>query len=198
MYCEVLLIQHALTQWNVDKRKQGHNDTSLNNEGRMMSKILAYRLKNEKIHALYSSDLRRAYETLDELSKILGLPVIKDLRLREGRWRDQEKSNECEILPFVLDSETDEDVSKRMLEAMNEIAGRHMGQRIVVVSHGGAIKAFLKNVLDEDTFKSYKGIRTAINCLRYYVACNIWSCVYLNDDMHLKSSIIEHCRIDAG
>lgn len=101
MHCELFLVAHALTQWNVDGRKQGHTDTPLNETGLRMARSLAQRLKYENIDAIYSSDLRRAYETITDLAEILGLPINKDIRLREGRWMDQEKKVNTKFFPIL-------------------------------------------------------------------------------------------------
>ena len=44
-----------------------------------------------------------------------------------------------------IDGESNEEVRKRMLECINEILDKYVGQRIVIVSHGAAIKFFLQN-----------------------------------------------------
>ncbi|TFH04978.1 MAG: histidine phosphatase family protein, partial [Spirochaetales bacterium] len=54
---ELLLILHGLTQWNVEKKGQGHIDTPLNATGRRMAELLAESLRNVPVTAIYSSDL---------------------------------------------------------------------------------------------------------------------------------------------
>ena len=60
MSCEIILVLHAPTDWNLEGRCQGHVDTPLCEQGREAAIALAHRLSSERIDAIYSSDLRRA------------------------------------------------------------------------------------------------------------------------------------------
>jgi len=59
----VLAIRHGETAWNVDTRIQGHLDIPLNDTGRWQARQVAIALADERIDAIYSSDLLRAYQT---------------------------------------------------------------------------------------------------------------------------------------
>jgi broad specificity phosphatase PhoE len=184
--CEMLLIQHALTQWNIDRRTQGHTDTPLSDIGRAMAESLAERLKDECIDLIYSSDLRRAIETAEPLSRLINKPIIKIQQLREGRWASQEKNSEYPVLDFYVESENKEDVRKRVINTFTEICDANIGKRIAVVTHGGVIKAFLKHLKEngQSGIPEYKGIRTSINIFRYQNSK--WECIEMNDTKHLN------------
>ena len=185
MYCEIILVQHALTQWNVDRRCQGHTDTPLNGTGRKMAHLLAERLKDEEVAVIYTSDLRRAYETAGPFLSMKPLLIYKDERLREGRWKNQEQAGEYPVLPFYVDFEESHDVSDRAVAVLNEIAKKHPKQRVLVISHSGIINRFIGYVREntQQVFPEYKRIKTAIN--RFVYQDGKWSCIRLNDDAHL-------------
>ncbi len=181
----VYLVTHGLTQWNADGRVQGHTDTPLNHTGRHMARRLADRLAGAELTALHASDLRRAWETARPLSRRTGLPVIQDPRLREGRWVDQERESEYPVLPFPVEIEGVSDVRRRMVAAMTEIARKHAGGRVLVVSHGGAVRLFMGYVLGPGMAGEgrYRGVRTALNTL--FHRNGGWRCLALDDDAHL-------------
>ncbi|KAJ0041348.1 hypothetical protein Pint_28103 [Pistacia integerrima] len=89
-YCEIIVVRHGETAWNVDGRIQGHLDVLLNEVGREQAVAVADRLAKEfKISVVYSSDLKRALETAQAIAKACGgLEVIEDQDLRERHLGD--------------------------------------------------------------------------------------------------------------
>ena len=80
---KLILVRHGETEWNKDWRYQGQADLPLNKEGRRQALKLAKRLKEEKISAILSSDLKRAYQTANIIAKSHHLRVKKRTALRE-------------------------------------------------------------------------------------------------------------------
>jgi len=78
---KLLLVRHGETVWNHVSRYQGHTDVELSDTGREQARLLAKRLSTEKIKAVYSSDLKRAYETASILAAPhqLKVQVAEDL-----------------------------------------------------------------------------------------------------------------------
>lgn len=186
MPCEIILVVHALTQWNLDGRCQGHVDTPLCERGRKDALALARRLMRERIDAIYSSDLRRAVETGLPLSKIKRIPIRTDPRLREGRWALQERTAEFPILPYSKEVESRKEVRARMIEVMTDIGRMHRDERVVVVSHMGPVKQFIQYVSDVSSHPvpEFVGTRAAVNRLIY--DDGEWFCVVLDDVSHLE------------
>ncbi|KAM0039697.1 putative phosphoserine phosphatase [Helianthus debilis subsp. tardiflorus] len=89
-YTEIVVVRHGETEWNAEKRIQGHLDVDLNDVGRQQAVAVAERLSREsKISAVYSSDLKRALETAETIaSRCGGLQVIQDPNLRERHLGD--------------------------------------------------------------------------------------------------------------
>ena len=64
----ILAIRHGETLWNVDTRIQGHLNIDLNDTGRWQAERVGLALAEEPIQAIYSSDLRRAFETAQAIA----------------------------------------------------------------------------------------------------------------------------------
>jgi 2,3-bisphosphoglycerate-dependent phosphoglycerate mutase len=78
------LVRHGETTWNALGLAQGHRDEAvLTRRGMRQAWVVAGHLCDQPIRALFASDLRRAMQTAAPLASVLGLPVIRDARLRE-------------------------------------------------------------------------------------------------------------------
>lgn len=149
MAATLLLVRHGETDWNREGRVQGHSDVPLNDTGRAQARALAARLAAERVDAVYASDLRRARDTACEVARASGHPVTTTPDLREKHFGSWEGLTRDEILsrdPDALsgpwgDGETRDEMADRVLHALREIAARHEGETVVVVSHGGPLRA---------------------------------------------------------
>lgn len=79
----LILVRHGETAWNKENRVLGHTEIDLNEKGRKQAERLALALKDEKVAAIYSSPLRRARETADEIARFHHLEVVTDDALKE-------------------------------------------------------------------------------------------------------------------
>jgi len=79
------LVRHGETDWNVERRLQGHTDIDLNHQGIAQAEQMAKALKaiNLKFDALYTSDLLRAANTARAIEEMFGVNSIPDEALRE-------------------------------------------------------------------------------------------------------------------
>ena len=136
----LLLVRHGETDWNAEGKLQGHTDRPLNEYGRRQAQVLAERLAEEHVDALYASDLARARETAEILGEKLGLPVGVDPDLREKNWGSWEGLTSDERLHVAYEGETTEAHRERTLRAVERIVERHPGGRVVVVTHGGSLR----------------------------------------------------------
>jgi broad specificity phosphatase PhoE len=147
----LVLVRHGQTDWNVEGRWQGQADAPLNARGREQAARAAVELRGFDFAALYSSDLSRARETAQIIGATLGLPVVLEPRLREinlGAWQgmlsaDIQAQYPAEFerwhqAPLAARPPGGEDIhalARRVLEAINKIAARHVGQRVCIVAH---------------------------------------------------------------
>ena len=151
MPTRIILVRHGETDWNRERRWQGHADRPLNDTGREQAEALAAELAGEPIAAVYSSDLLRAHETARVVADRLGLDVTAVPALRERRFGSWEGLQDVEVerrFPGANgppDGETREEMTRRVLDSLAEIAAAHAGRTVLVVSHGGPIRAVLRH-----------------------------------------------------
>ena len=155
------IIRHGETDWNKAGRYQGQTDIDLNDEGRRQSAAVGRRMATVPLDALYASDLTRARETATALAG--GRPVVAEPRLREvhaGRCQGLLHTEICgqepeywaavqqdpDNTPFP-DGESAVQLQQRAMACLEEIAARHPGGKVAVVTHGGVIKAIVAAVL---------------------------------------------------
>ncbi|MEP6872430.1 MAG: histidine phosphatase family protein [Anaerolineaceae bacterium] len=162
MTTSVLLVRHGQTYGNVEQTFCGHTDTELTPLGVAQARALGRRLKGQKIHAAYASDLSRARLTaqyaLDESSP-LSVQLDPDLReMHYGEWEglrgaDLRTSHKEMMREFFLcrapapGGESVAEIRERTAASVRRIAAAHVGQTVLVVSHGNAIAAMLAEML---------------------------------------------------
>jgi broad specificity phosphatase PhoE len=147
----ILLARHGETDWNLERRVQGHTDRPLNETGRAQAFALADRLSTESLDAVYSSDLARARETAAVIAGRHGLDVIETSDLREKDFGSWEGLTDTEIMARFPnaqrgewgDGESRAELADRVVAALTEIAAAHFGGRVLVVTHGGPMRAAL-------------------------------------------------------
>ncbi len=150
----ILLARHGETDWNREGRWQGWADPSLNDTGRAQARALAEQLRAAPFDAVYSSDLRRAHETAVILAEPHDVPVVVDRDLREidvGSWSGLTRAEIAERFPDGgrPDGETREQHSDRVLASVERLARAHPDGRILVVAHGGCLRALRRHLDDE-------------------------------------------------
>ena len=147
----VLVWRHGRTHWNVEHRLQGQADPPLDEVGRLQAVASARLLVAYSPGAIISSDLARAVQTARPLAELLGLPVTLDRRLRERSLGGWEGLTREDISAFPAgsrhDGESDDEVRERVLAAVEEIAAKHHGQQVLIVSHGAALNTLWHHAL---------------------------------------------------
>jgi broad specificity phosphatase PhoE len=164
----IVLLRHGQTEFNREDRWQGSgSDVPLNDAGRAeaerSAEALAERFGGE-VAAVYTSDLERARETARIVAGRLGVEVVDDPALRElshGRWEGRthaevetrwpEEHAAYEADPYHVrrgGGDSYEDLEARVWPDLERLAERHLGERIVAVSHGGPIRLVLSRILD--------------------------------------------------
>ncbi len=161
---QVIIVRHGETEWNIRGIRQGHLDSRLTAKGMAQAKALGARLGRERFTALYSSDLGRAVDTAREIADITGHEIIADARLRErhlgifqglngdeisAKYSEERRLMRTEGPGFVIPGgESMVQQVERNIECLNELAAKHQGEQIVVVTHGGVVSGFFRHTLE--------------------------------------------------
>jgi len=150
----LILARHGETDLNRDGIWQGHGDPPLNDLGRRQAAELAERLAAAEIAAVYSSDLRRAYETAEIVAAVKGLDITAEPDLREmdvGTWSGLTSEAIATRFPEMThhDGEEREAFDARAVGVLRRIAGAHEGSHVLVVTHGGVVRALDRHVIGE-------------------------------------------------
>ena len=151
---EILLARHGETDWNLEHRVQGHTDTPLNATGLEQARALAEQLAREPLVAIYASDLVRARDTAAIVADGHGLEPELDPGLREKNFGSWEGLTDVAILkrfPDAVrgrwgDGETTEMVAERAIAVIDRIRALHPAGTVLVVSHGGPLRAILAHL----------------------------------------------------
>jgi probable phosphoglycerate mutase len=143
---ELLLARHGETDWNRERRWQGHADPPLNDQGRAQARELAEALAGETLDAIYASDLRRAYETAEIVGARLGVPVTSEPGLREidvGSWSGLTRE---QVAGLEWDGEPQDAHRERVLEVVRRLVRLHPQGRVLLVTHGGSLRRIFEAI----------------------------------------------------
>lgn len=205
---EIWLVRHGETPWNAERRVQGWEDIDLNETGVEQARALGRHIKKltqagQRLDAVYTSDLKRAHATAQTVAREVGLPVNIHKGVRERRfgvlqglvydemdahapeaaaiWRARDPNAELpggESLGFFY---------ARVVEAINEIAARHVGQRVMVVSHGGAMDIIWRHANQVSLQASRQAPLLNASLNRLNVSPQGWSVIRWGDVDHLAN-----------
>lgn len=148
---DLVLVRHGETDWNRDGRIQGRSDIPLNVTGREQARRAGDRLAVERWDAVAASPLSRAAETARIIAERVGLTDLELVdALVERNYGEAEGLTGPEIERLsggvVEARESRAEVVERALPALLELAGRHPGQSVLIVSHGGVIGSLVRSV----------------------------------------------------
>ncbi len=196
---KIHIIRHASTKYNTMRRWQGRIDLPLDEIGIRQAQALALRFASVPVDRIYSSPLKRAQKTAEEIAKVHGLKVEvvedlieSDLSLWEGLPADKVKrefKKEYEEWATNPDAEIEgvESVrsvyerTKRALERIYELGG----EEIIVVTHAIVVRAAVCYVMKMplESFREFvvhnASVTTAL------IKDGWWRIYSLNDTSHL-------------
>ena len=154
-----IIIRHGQSLGNANNLYLGHTDLDLSELGYRQAQITAEHLKNEKIDAIFTSDLKRAHNTVVPHAKMRGLEVVDRCELREIYLGDWEGCAVEELLrdeheAFVVgwkqnfgtftmpNGESTISAGERMYDELLRIAREMPGKTVLIGAHAAIIRAF--------------------------------------------------------
>ncbi len=151
--------RHGQTEWNQQRRAQGHLNSPLTELGKAQASRLAERLKPIHFDAVYTSTLGRTMQTAKIALGERAIEIEQSEQLKElffGDWegvtfteieaRDPEHFHNLWHRPDIYDPPTGEKITDLIVRIKREfeaIAERHLGETVFIVVHGGVIKALM-------------------------------------------------------
>ena len=202
---KLILVRHGESVWNSERRIQGSLDPELSPRGRRQTDLLVSHLRphlTPGVAAIVTSPLRRAAQTADQIAAAYRIPAVREPDLREmslGRW---EGKTVAEIQaaypgcyerwledPLEFPAPGGEDLrafERRVVAALERMRGAHPGADLILVSHGGVIKALLCFALGLDVRYLFrlKQDNTAVNQIE--LDGRVRRVLLLNDTCHLN------------
>jgi broad specificity phosphatase PhoE len=199
----MVLVRHGQTEWNRVERFRGRADVPLNETGLAQAEATGRRVAKEwQPAAVYSSPLSRAVKTAEAITRPFNLPVqihsgIADIDY--GQWQgltpDEVKQRWPEIhhtwynaphTARIPGGETLDEIRARAMAAVSEIAARHAGRTVALVSHTVVNRVILLAILGlgNDRFWRLRQDTCAINV--FEVEAGESTLVSLNDTCHLR------------
>jgi broad specificity phosphatase PhoE len=181
----ILLARHGESDWNHERRWQGHADRPLTEHGREQAEDLAERLDGIGLDAIYSSDLERARKTARVVAgrrrmRVQELPALREVDV--GSWSGLTRDEAQARFPDDFarwrnghsgwrDGETYEQMSDRVVAAVGDVIRRHPEGRVLIVSHGGPIRAIHAAALGVDVHE-YRRLRPVEPNARLSAVCS--------------------------
>ena len=159
----ICIARHGETDWNKSGILQGWFDVPINDLGRSQANALAAKLAGANFDAVWCSPLARARETAEIVASNLQLPPpachdgLKEKHF--GAIQGIPKSELAELNPALLEQilrrnpaaefvggEGLDEFVDRVLAALSDIGMRHVGERVLVVTHGWVMDVVTRHV----------------------------------------------------
>ncbi|NBV81106.1 MAG: histidine phosphatase family protein [Burkholderiaceae bacterium] len=209
----ICFVRHGETNWNAERRMQGHIDIPLNANGISQAERLANALIRVKhsFDVIYSSDLERALHTANAVASALSLDVQITPRLRErnvGKLQGLLLAEAPVLLPEIwqrhITRELDHDLGggesirtfhQRMQDILELFLNEHRGQSVLAVSHGGSLDMIYRIVTQQalDAERVAVVPNTSLNWITH--DGSTWSVECWADTSHLSESALDDIEI---
>ena len=143
MTVEIVFETHSLSTDNEAGIATGWLEGELSEEGRRLARQLGERRRNERIDAVFTSDLRRATETAELAFGDTGVPIRRDARLRECDYgvlngrpvAEVEVERERRMDDPFPGGESYRETVARMQSFLDDLATEYESARVVVIGH---------------------------------------------------------------
>ena len=150
---KIYVIRHPYTEFNIKGISQGHADSSLLPESKVIAEKIGRKLTNLNIKKIHTSDLGRCVETAKIINKILNISILKTQELREqnqgifnGKRKDfinEKIGSEFEKPDFIpKNGESLNQVKNRILNFIKKLPE----ETVLLVTHDGCVRSILSKI----------------------------------------------------
>lgn len=209
MITEFVLVRHGETASNADGIIQGHLQTELNEKGLYQARLAGKALADERFDLIVSSDLFRALKTAQTIAEEnihKGIPIQTTPELREWFLGDFQGKTVSEIdkeYPNVLNAfryagedfaipggERRSEFYARVHRCLDRLADEHAGKKILLVSHGGCLKAVFQKIVAIPGSGAMLPMTNNASISRFLRRDDQWQLNSWNESGHLKDSSV--------
>lgn len=203
--CEVLLVRHGEQVLSKNMAVRDAVDAPLSDLGRRQAEAVGERLAGTEIHAVYSSPMQRARDTgqaiaghhdltVTEVAAITEINLWRDVPQDQGLldsvgpealrriMREGNRTQRWDAYPYA---EPAHEFRARIVNAIDQIISRHVGQRVVVACHGGVINGYLAQSIRSELDTPCTIHHTSISTVR--AMDDQRRVVQVNDHAHVRS-----------
>jgi probable phosphoglycerate mutase len=204
------LVRHGETDWNAERRLQGHTDIDLNARGLAQAEQMARAIKriNLAFDVLYTSDLQRAAKTANAIEQLFSTSAISNAGLRErhlgalqGLTTDEAPQLEPDLWKSHLSRNITEELrggesiqqfADRINTALEKIREQYLGKTVLLVSHGGALDMMYRIASNQplDAEKAVAVPNASLNWISH--DGNSWKVDGWADTSHLENLALDN------
>ena len=202
MTTKVYVVRHGQTAWNLEEVFRGRMDIPLDETGKKEVHLAGEALKDETLHAIYSSPLSRSMETAENIAKFQNInvePLEAIVDISYGEWEGvrleevQKKYpdlyalwlNEPHKVTFP-NGESLEAVRVRVMDAINHLIEKHENENIALVAHRVPNKVICCSLLGIDPSNFWRIQQDTASTNLFTYKDGQWIISYLNDTSYLK------------
>ena len=199
---KVYLVRHGQTAWNVGEIFRGRADIPLDETGKQEAHLAGEALKDETLHAIYSSPLSRSMETAENIAKFHSIsvrPFDAIIDISYGEWEGLEnhvvkgKYPELHALwqrePHKITfpgGESLDQVRSRTMQGLQDLVMEHKDENFVLVAHRVPNKVICCAVLGLDNSHFWRIQQDTASTNLFIFRDGQWIIAFLNDTSYLK------------
>jgi broad specificity phosphatase PhoE len=199
----VYLVRHGQTAWNVGEIFRGRADIPLDETGKQEAHLAGEALKDDTLHAVYSSPLSRSMETAENIAKFHNItvtPLDAIIDISYGEWEGLENEKVQREFPELHSlwlsephkvrfpgGESLDEVRSRTMAAVDELIAEHKNENFVLVAHRVPNKVICCALLGLDNSHFWRIQQDTASTNLFTHKNGQWIITFLNDTSYLKS-----------
>ena len=199
---KVYLVRHGQTAWNVGEIFRGRADIPLDETGKQEVHLAGEALKDETLHAVYSSPLSRSMETAENIAKFHNIPVTPFdaiIDISYGEWEGLENQEVKDKYPELHalwhhephkvkfpGGESLDEVRLRTMKGLEDLLAKHKNENFVLVAHRVPNKVICCALLGLDNSHFWRIQQDTASTNLFIFRDGQWIISLLNDTSYLK------------